>query len=86
MSNIRILVYYGKHGDQYWVANTSEQAAKAREALFRQLDEEGCYDGEDIEFLKKARTGDIQHIAVLLGSRRECEYERWAYIVAMDLG
>ena len=85
MSNIRILIYHGKHGDQHWVANTAEQAATAREALFRQLDEEGCYEGEDAELLEKAREGNINCIEHILRYRRLCEYEGWDYVVAMDL-
>lgn len=77
MRTLKILVYRGKHGNAYWLADTPTRAAQAREALFCQLDEMGCY--EDDEGLEKARAGDAQAIEIILESRRGYEYEDWDY-------
>ncbi len=80
MATLRILVYRGKHMSQYWLANTPTRAAQARETLFRQLDDDGCYEGEkDQKLLELSREGNINCIAVLLETRRHCEYETWDY-------
>jgi len=81
MSTLRILVYHGKHGKQYWLADTPTRAAQAREALFRQLDEMGFYCDEDKGHLTKARAGDAKAIEGILESRGHCgcEYEKWDY-------
>lgn len=77
MTTLRILVYQGKHGDQFWLADTPTRAAQAREILFRQLDEMGCY--EDDEGLEEARAGNIRAIAIILDQRNGYEYEGWRY-------
>jgi hypothetical protein len=81
MSTLRILVYHGKHGDEYWLADTPTRAAQAREALFKQLDEQGFYHDEDQDHLTKARAGDAIAIEGILESRGHCgcEYEEWDY-------
>jgi len=77
---MRILVYKGKHGDAYWMANTMERAAGAREALFKMLDQDGCYAYDvDDELLAKAREGNPQAIERILDIRSDYEYEAWAY-------
>lgn len=78
MTTLRILVYNGKHGDAHWLADTPTRAAKAREALFCQLDEMGCYE-DDEEGVKEARAGDTQAIAIILDRRNGYEYESWRY-------
>lgn len=78
MTTLKILVYRGKHGDQYWLADTPTRSTQAREALFRQLDEMGCYENDE-NGLEKARAGDVQAIAIILDRRDGCEYEGWSY-------
>jgi len=77
MTTLKILIYRGKHGDAHWLADTPTRATQARGALFRQLDEMGCY--EDDEGLKEARAGDARAIEIILESRRGYEYENWDY-------
>lgn len=77
MKTLKILVYRGKHGNAHWLADTPTRAAQAREALFCQLDEMGCY--EDDKGLEKARAGDARAIEIILEGRRGYEYENWDY-------
>jgi len=42
---MKILVYHGKYGDEYWLANTPEQKITALKRLFTFLDSMGCYEG-----------------------------------------
>jgi hypothetical protein len=76
-----ILVYHGKHGDEYYRVDTPERIDAALRQLFTQLDEDGCYEDEDVS---KARAGDIGAIRQLLGSRQDCEYESWDIEEAID--
>lgn len=78
MTTLRILIYRGKHGDAYWLADTSTRAAQAREALFRQLNEMGCYESNQ-EKLEEARAGDAKAIEFILECRKGYEYENWDY-------
>lgn len=77
---MRILVYNGKHGDEYWMADTPERAAGAREALFKMLDEMGFYE-YDVEdgLLSLARGGHPHSINAILRVRNGYEYETWGY-------
>jgi NTP pyrophosphatase (non-canonical NTP hydrolase) len=77
MKTIRILIYKGKHGDQYWLADTPARLVQAQTALFKQLDEQGFYEDEDQDHLKQARAGNIRAIRGILDSRQCCEYEEW---------
>jgi len=79
MSTLRILVYHGKHGDEYWLADTPTRAMQAREILFNRLDEQGFYEFDEDGLLPKARSGDAQAIEIILDSRNGCEYESWHY-------
>ena len=87
MTTLTILVYRGKHGDAYWLADTLTRAAQAREALFRQLDEMGCYES-NLKLLEEARAGDAKAIEFILECRRGYEYEDWdyEYIEVLDNG
>jgi hypothetical protein len=78
---MRILVYNGKHGDEYWMADTPEHTTEAQAALFKMLDEEGCYAYGDINKgrLKNARDGDAGSIARILQIRNGYEYETWSF-------
>ena len=41
---MRILIYHGKHGDDYYLVDTPERLEAALQRLFQQLDDWGCYD------------------------------------------
>jgi len=75
---IRILVYRGKHGDEYWLADTPARTKQAMTALFNQLDEEGFYEDENVNHLEMARDGDFKAIKGILESRECYEYEEWS--------
>jgi hypothetical protein len=74
---MNILVYHGKHGDQYWLIDSRRRRNGAFQALFNQLDQCGYYADEDPEQLALARSGNTQAIAGILHSRQCCEYETW---------
>ncbi len=77
---MRILVYQGKHGGEYWMADTPERAAGARETLFKMLDEMGCYEyGVEAQLLALARGGHPHSINAILHVRNGYEYETWSY-------
>ena len=61
---MKILVYYGKHGDEYWMADTPEQLEAAMRGLFASLDECDYYEDED--HAEKAREGDLETIKCIL--------------------
>ena len=85
MKTVSILVYHGKYGDQYWLANTREQREAAVQALFKQLDDWSCYEGSvDKELLADARRGNRQVIEAILESRSGYEYEGWDIEEAID--
>jgi len=79
MTMLRILIHHAKHGDALWLADTKIRAAQAREILFEQLDEQGCYEADEEGLLEKARAGDAGAIEIILDSRRGYEYEDWDY-------
>ena len=77
---MKILIYYGKHGNQYWMADTARRLDGAMRQLFDQLDEFHCY--EEVEdcneaMLRAAREGDIGVIRRLLDAHNGAEYETW---------
>lgn len=77
MKTIDILVYHGKHSDEYYLVDTPKRLEAAQRRLFEQLDQWGYYEDEDIRHLTAARDGDIQAICGILQSRTHCEYEEW---------
>ncbi len=79
---MRILIYHGKHGDEYMLADTTERLRAALKRLFKMLDEMGCYEGE--EYLEDARNGNDQALRFILMSRKDCEYEGWDLEEAID--
>ncbi len=79
MNTVKIIIYHGKHGDVFWLADTRLRAAEARKKLFRQLDKNGCYAREGINLLGSAREGDDRAIEIILLERAYCAYERWEY-------
>jgi len=82
---MKILVYHGKYGREYWVVDTQAQMNAALEALFNQLDGYGFYaDIEDDDDLAPARAGNLKDIFSILSRRIHCEYERWEIVEAID--
>jgi len=83
---MRILIYHGKHGKTYWLADSKEQLNAAMWKLFTILDEQGCYaEDETHSFtLSMARAGNAQCVRAILESRRDCEYEGWDLEEAVD--
>jgi NTP pyrophosphatase (non-canonical NTP hydrolase) len=80
MTTLTILVYRGKHGDAYWLADTPTRAAQAREELFRRFNEMGFYAGDQESLtLKEARAGNAKAIEFILECRKGYEYENWYY-------
>lgn len=78
MTTLRMLAYRGKHGDQYWLADTPTRAVQARKTLFRQLDGMGYYE-DDEDNLEQARAGNVQAIEIILDRHNGYEYENWRY-------
>ncbi len=83
---MRILIYHGKHEDQYWLADTPERLEAAMRKLFVELDELGCYAEDEFRSLaiEKAREGDARCVCHVLESRKGCEYEDWDLEEAYD--
>lgn len=79
---MQILVYRGKYGREYWLADTPERLEAAMRKLFTQLDEWGCYENE--EGLAEARAGDLKAIKGILTRRSDYEYEGWDLEEAVD--
>lgn len=83
MNTVRILIYHGEHGDQYWLADTPTREMQALQALFTILDEWGCYtevDDTDVAHaLPAARKGDPKAIHFILSVRDRYEYEGWVF-------
>lgn len=82
-TDAQILVYHGKHGDEYYLADTPERLAAAKAELFTMLDGQGCYD-DNTPGINRARDGDPHAIARILCTRRHCEYEAWGLAAATD--
>ncbi len=80
----QILVYHGKHGDEYWLADTPEREAAAYLALFKLLDEWHCYEDYDEPVIAEARAGNWKTARSILRGRCDYEYEGWHLEVATD--
>jgi len=80
---MRILIYHGKCGDEYWLADTPERLEAAMRNLFTRLDEWHCYE-DDEEGIAEARAGDIRAIKWILQRRQDYEYEGWDLEEATD--
>jgi hypothetical protein len=76
---VRILVHYGKHGDEHWLADSSEQLNAAMWRLFTILDEQQCFVEDEVHSftLRMARTGNAQCVRAILQLHRDYEYEGW---------
>lgn len=84
---MQFLIYFGKHGNEYWLADTPERLEAALRKLFTRLDEWGCYESGNLgepDWLDKARAGDLKSIRWLLEVRQDYEYERWELEEAVD--
>jgi len=75
---INILIYRGKHGDQYWLVDTPPRLAAAKHVLFQQLDQSLCYEDDvPADQLTAARAGDPYAIRDILDDHNGYEYEEW---------
>jgi hypothetical protein len=76
----RILVYHGKHADSFWIVDTPARMKGAMKALFKLLDEDGCYYEGDVKesWLTAARRGEMPYVLAILESRNGYEYECWS--------
>jgi len=80
---MKILVYHGKYGNEYWLVDTPQRLEAAKRQLFKQLDDWGCYDSDE-EGLAEARAGDPKAIRWVLDRRNGYEYEGWDLEEAID--
>lgn len=78
-----ILVYRGKYGREYWLANTDEQLSAALTKLFKRLDEWSCYE-DDEDGIAEARAGNFKAIRSILVRHSDYEYEGWDLEEAID--
>jgi len=83
MKTVSILVYHGKHGDEYWLADTPERLQAAMRQLFQMLDDWHCYKSSD-EGVAAARAGDARAVKGILMRHAGYEYEGWDIIEAID--
>jgi hypothetical protein len=75
---MQILIYHGKHGDEYWLADTPEQQHAAKRKLFEMFDEWGCFEDEPESIaLESARNGDAFFIGQFVESQKGYEYGDW---------
>jgi hypothetical protein len=80
---LQILIYHGKYGDEYWLADTPERLNAALQQLFQRLDEWHCYE-DDEEGLAEARAGNPKAIRWILDRHNGYEYEGWDLEEATD--
>ena len=80
---MRILIYHGKHGKDYYLVDTPERLEAAMRQLFQQLDDWGCYE-DDEQDVAEARRGNIKAITWVLKRHAGYEYEEWEIIEAID--
>lgn len=83
MKTVNVLVYHGKHGDEYWLVDTPERLQTAMRQLFQMLDEWHCYENSE-EGVAAARAGDAKAIKWILMRHAGYEYEGWDIIEATD--
>jgi hypothetical protein len=81
---MKILVYFGKHGDEYFLVDTPERLEAALRYLFKLFDEWGCYS-DDEEDIVEARAGNARAIRWVLERHCDYEYEEWRIETALDL-
>lgn len=78
----RILVYHGKHGNEFWYARTPEETGKAFLALFKLIDEfvKAYVDApaDQQEYIAWARAGQADAAKYILQWRNGYEYEGWS--------
>lgn len=80
-----ILIYHGKHGNQYWVVDTEARLAHAEWELFQVLDDLGCYDdaeAEEAHWVTAARSGSSWCARKLFDAHNSREYECWEIVIA----
>ena len=78
---MKILVWYGKHGKEYFDATDEGKALKF---LFTIIDREcGYYDffagNEEKDLYEESKSGDMREIKRFMLYRNIYEYERWEF-------
>lgn len=81
---MRVLIWRAKHGDFLFNASTKAKEASAKQAIFKLMDAECYYQGEEKERLIQARAGDAAAISAILNERDRCEYEEWEIVEVND--
>lgn len=77
---MKILVYHGKHGDEYYDISTDHLRGNAYRKLFDVLGGAGYYDGpdpdsEELELFDKAAAGDEEAVVKFMQVRSDLQYE-----------
>jgi len=77
---VRILIYHGKHGDEYFNISTDSLRRGAYRHLFDQLGSVGYYDDPDpdsteLELFNKATIGDDRSVIKFMQVRNDLGYE-----------
>lgn len=81
---MQVLIWHAKHGDFLFNASTKAKETAAMQAIFKLMDDECYYQGEEKERLAKARAGDPASIRAILNERDRCEYEEWEIVEVND--
>ena len=81
---MRVLIWHAKDGDFLFNASTKAKETAAMQAVFKLMDNECYYQGEEKERLVKARAGDPATIRAILNERDRCEYEEWDIVGVID--
>jgi len=81
---MRVLIWRAKHGDYLFNASTKAKEQAAMRAIFKLMDEECYYQGEEKVRLALARAGEPDSIAAILHERDRCEYEEWEIVEVND--
>jgi hypothetical protein len=66
---MKILVYKGKHGDQYYDASTPEKELASYAAIFAQLYEWGYYGDDQVEVSTRRGKREFYEIADVLANQ-----------------
>jgi len=77
---MKILIYHGKHGDEYFDISTDPLRRCAYRHLFNQLGGEGYYDEPDpdsreLKLFNAAVAGDDEGLIMFMRLRKDYDYE-----------
>lgn len=81
---MRVLIWHAKHSDYLFNASTKAKEAAAMRAIFKLMDDECYYQGEEKNRLERARAGEHAAVAAILHERDRCEYEEWEIVEVND--